>query len=376
MAQLRWKRLVGQERIKEVLGAAFRAQTLGHAYLLCGDEGVGTFQGALELAMALLCEHGETVPCYECSGCRKAIHHAHPDLNIMFPVALAKEHRSSDGSLSQKGWQYVSEQARWKVEHPYMPAVVEGVPTIPVEWIREVNHAILRGALNGPRSVAIFSGVEYMRAESANAMLKTLEEPPEGSILLLCTAAPQDVLPTIHSRCQVLRFGHLSDDDVRDGLARIAGGEHSDDDVRFAVECAQGNLGTALQLLAEPQPDAMRTACELWDLAGQRDLLSTAKALDSLVGNLAVGSAEDILIYCMHIIRNSMVAASGQGERFVPAGTPLLADGVGRFEPARADKLLAHCGQAIRSVRARGNLALIFTNFLFDVREILHGQEQ
>jgi hypothetical protein len=77
----------------------------------------------------------------------------------------------------------------------------------------------------------------------------------------------------------------------------------------------------------------------------------------------------------MHIVRNSMVVRAG-GDRFVPAGAMLLADNPGAFDPYRTERLLDECRRAIRSVRARGNLALVLLNFTYRVTELLHGEEQ
>jgi hypothetical protein len=153
--RLVWKDLVGQERVKEMLGAAFARGTLGHAYLFCGEEGVGTFQAAAELAMALLCRgQGDAAPCHACDSCRTAAHNAHPDLGIVLPVVLRKEHRGSGGTLSQEGWEHLSQTVRERLASPYVAPAADAVRTIPVEWIREITHAVLRGALAGERHVA------------------------------------------------------------------------------------------------------------------------------------------------------------------------------------------------------------------------------
>jgi DNA polymerase-3 subunit delta' len=369
-----WKNLVGQERIKEALGSACVRGTLGHAYLLCGEEGAGTFQAALELAMALLCRSSDAAPCYACEACRKVLHYAHTDLNIVVPLTLGKEHRGSEG-LSDDGWAYVGEVVRAKIQEPYLPPVYDGIPTMPVDWIRDVMHAVQRGSLTGHTNVAILCGVEHMNKESANAMLKTLEEPPAGSLLLLCTEAPHNVLPTIQSRCQVLRFGRLSDDDITVGLRARVDGELSPQALSFALESCQGSLGTALALAAAPSPEAMLRARRLWDLAGERDLLTRAAGIDALAGELDIGSAEKLLIYCIHIVRNSLLGRIAGGAAYVPSATPLVTEAP-TLDPRRAASLTAVCQDALAGVRARGNLSLLLVNFVLELAEILHEQEQ
>ena len=88
MKTLKWTNLLGQERVKEMLSSAVANGTLGHAYLLCGDIGTGTFQAALELSMALLCSSDREVPCYTCEACKKVLRNAHPDFHVIMPVSL------------------------------------------------------------------------------------------------------------------------------------------------------------------------------------------------------------------------------------------------------------------------------------------------
>lgn len=375
MSRLVFRNLVGQQRIARVLSSGVEGGRLGHAYLLCGSEGVGTFQAALELAMGLLCLAPRDVPCYECDSCRKVLHHAHPDFSLVFPLVLGKEY-NKNGTLTQKGWEHIDEVARARIAQPYQAPDADGVRTIPVEWIREVNHAVQRGALGGGANVAVMCGVELMRKESANAMLKTLEEPPAGTTLLLCTEAPHAVLPTIQSRCQILRFGSLPDTDVRDALAERLDTPLDDRAMSFVLESAQGDLGVALQLAEDPRPEAMAQARRLWGLADEADRLTVAEGLDALAGELDAGSCEKVLVYCMNIIRNSMVVRAGQGASFVPDGTPLQAEHPDAFDPFKAELLLAECRQAVRAVRARANIALVLINLVFRATELLHVKEQ
>jgi len=189
MAQIKWKQFAGQERIKDVLGAAYEHNTLGHAYLFCGEAGTGKFAAALELGMALLCKSEHVHPCYECEACRKVLHYTHPDFHVIMPVSLQKEHKSDSSKLTDEGWKYISGAIGARIANPYFPREFSTLPSIPVEWMRELNHAVLRGALEGGKNVAILDGVDTMNKESANSMLKTLigddisvvENPPTES---------------------------------------------------------------------------------------------------------------------------------------------------------------------------------------------------
>jgi hypothetical protein len=140
------------------------------------------------------------------------------------PLVLQAEHKK-DGALSEEGWAFAASSAKERIDDPYKLPQYGDIPHIPVDWIREAKHAILRGATEGPVNAVIIDGVDTMShppANAANAMLKTLEEPPPGTVMMLLTDKPHAVLPTIVSRCQVMRFALLPPDVVRAELYKRA----------------------------------------------------------------------------------------------------------------------------------------------------------
>ena len=218
MAVLKWNKLVGQDRVKNVIGKAYQNGTLGHAYLFCGERGTGKFAAAVDLAMALLCQHEEARPCKRCPACKKADSYSHPDFHVIMPLVLQSEHKKEGGSLSDEGWALAATTAKRRISDPYRLTQYSGIPNIPVDWIREANEAIMRGGTEGPANVVIIDGVDTMSDKSANAMLKTLEEPPPGTVMILLTDKHHAVLPTIVSRCQTMRFTQLTPDQIKGAL--------------------------------------------------------------------------------------------------------------------------------------------------------------
>jgi DNA polymerase-3 subunit delta' len=373
MKRLVWKNLVGQERTKEVIGAAFDNGALGHAYLFCGDEGSGTVQAAVELAAGLLCESDGDAPCYRCPACTRLLHYAHPDFHMVFPVYLAKEHRGSDNSLSQRGWDYLCETAGRRVRDPYLPLDHSGVPTIPVEWIREVNHAVQRGPLSADTNVAVVCGADVMQKESANAMLKTLEEPPSHTLIILCTERPHLLLPTIVSRCQVVRFGYVSTSDILSALAGRFRDTVAAEALERAAEGAQGSLGRALLAVESPLDEIAGHVRTLWGLARQGDWLTASAEIGELARVRDFGFYEKLFTFYISGVRTAFLGGLPDTQNYIstsfepPAGVDL--------DVHRAQRLLDACEQALRGVRARGNIALILVNFLMGTMEILREQE-
>ncbi|MBD3420765.1 MAG: hypothetical protein GF398_11660 [Chitinivibrionales bacterium] len=368
MAHLNWQNLVGQDRIKEVLGSAFAAASLGHAYLFCGDAGTGKFQAAVELAAAMLCLNPQNAPCQNCDSCRKVANNAHPDLHIVYPVTLAAELKSTDGKLSEKGWDALAKLTARRIGNPYLQLEYSGNPVIPVELIRELNHAVVRGSIDGIASVAIVDGIDVMKKESANAMLKILEEPPEKTLFILTTERQHAVLPTIVSRSQVVRFGYLPAETIVRRLKELRP-EAEDSTLAAAADFAMGSFGRALGLVDNPVEDAARTARLLWELCLMQDWHKIGRTLDSFLPSANYELCRQIFIQMMYFIRTRLFAdiSDASAEEI-------------RMRRVRgcwqADKLLHICQRAVSALQSNGNMLIVCVNALMEAMEILHGEKQ
>jgi DNA polymerase III delta prime subunit len=390
---IQWKHLVAQERVKEMLGSAFLSGSLGHAYLFCGDEGVGKFAAALELSLALLCTGGGSVPCYACASCRKALSNNHPDLHIIFPVLLDESHKS-DNDLNQKGWEFIASLIPKRIKTPYLPLSYENedveksalrkVPAIPVEWIKEVNKGILRGGVEGERTVTIFCDVDTMNIYSANAMLKTLEEPPANTYMFLTTSKPEAVLPTIASRCQIVRFGHVSAPQIKQEIMTTLGPAANEAEITDAVYFSMGSLGRALTIIkTEEQAKDLKTlretaqdVKEFWDLCCTEDWLTIAPALDEISRERNFAVHDQFFSYMLYLIRNTFLRKTGRSEKYIDVNN-VLNDPSRIFDsPATTDRLTLACNDALSNVKKYGNVAIIYVNFVMTVMEIMHVEKQ
>lgn len=177
--------IIGHERQKAILKRALSSGRLAHAYLFEGPEGIGKRLVALALARSLFCTTGNG--CGECPACRKVDHQNHPDLHIV----------EADGN------------------------------TIKIEQIRALQRELSFRPLEGTRKICVIEAAEKMNTSSANALLKTLEEPTGNALLLLLTSCPEAVLPTIRSRCQRLPFSRLPTAAIRKALSETGDGNEA-----------------------------------------------------------------------------------------------------------------------------------------------------
>ena len=203
-----FKDIIGQEQIKEHLQSALSAKKVSHAYIINGEKSSGKEFIAKVFAMALQCEKGETEPCQECHSCKQALSDNQPDII--------------------------------KVTH-------EKPNTISVDDIRaQINNDVGIKPYSSPYKVYIMNEAEKMTVQAQNAILKTLEEPPEYAVIILLTTNVNSLLPTILSRCVVLNMKPVADDKVRKYLMEQL--EVPDYKAEVCVAFARGNVGKAKAL--------------------------------------------------------------------------------------------------------------------------------
>ncbi len=385
MKTFKWTHLIGQDRIKAMLTSAISNGTLGHAYLLCGDVGTGTFQAAVEISLALLCSSEGDVPCRECESCRKILKNAHPDFHVIMPATLEKEHKDSDNNLNQDGWTFLSSLIQARIADPYRLPLQPGMPSIPVDWVKEINHAIRRGAVEKGKNIGIFDGIDIMNKEAANAMLATLEAPPENTLMLLITQRPQAVLPTIVSRCQILRFGSLSAPELNNVLVERYGATHDPTVIEEAVAYCMGSLGRAMDLCENPLGDLALESQSLLRECIDGDWLRIASHVDALTKRGMEDRYEKLLMHLIYYIRSGFLQAiMHTGVRApetgrLPSHTPVDIETTGIFSnaaPEFVSRLFHACQTAIDGVRAHGNGSIIIVNFMITLMEILREQKQ
>lgn len=169
-----------------------------HAMLLHGAAGDGLFEAAQAIAQAWLCETpraGSARACGQCTGCRSVAAGSHADLHRLFPEELRQQLAPAGAADAESGDSEGGGKTRRKPSRQ-----------IRVDEVRAAIDWIVTTSSRGGAKVVLVHPAEAMNVQAANALLKTLEEPPRGARLLLTASEPGHLLPTVRSRCQVVRL--------------------------------------------------------------------------------------------------------------------------------------------------------------------------
>jgi DNA polymerase-3 subunit delta' len=217
--------LIGNDEVKDSLRRLLAAGRLPGSMLFTGEAGIGKKLFALEFAKALNCRNRAGVEaCDECSSCKRISNSSFP------PFGKDEEDKT------RIVW---SEHADVAMARPYKHIIRVG-PMRELE--REANFRPFEGAAR----VFIVEDADYMNDQAANALLKTLEEPPATSHLILTTTNPTALLPTIRSRCQVIRFAPIPAPDIERFL--IEREDLPPGDASLLARTARGSIGRALAI--------------------------------------------------------------------------------------------------------------------------------
>jgi DNA polymerase-3 subunit delta' len=311
---------------------------LAHAYLFVGPPGVGKRLFACELAKTLLCEGRGTTfeACGVCQSCTLVDGGAHPDF--------------------------------FSVGRP------EDALEVPIEMVRELCRNLSLKPARGRYKIAILDDADDLSDAAANCFLKTLEEPPPGSVLILIGTSAERQLPTIASRCQLVRFAPLPETLVSD-LLREQGME-DEASVKRLARMSGGSLGQA-QALADPAlwdfrrtllSGLTRPEIDVVDLAQQWVRLLEETGKEAAIQRRRASLVVHLLIEFLH---DALRLQVGEPPPYVDEDSPLLEELSHRVDADRLMESLERCMEADLQIDRRVQLVLVVEALVDALGQIL-----
>ena len=308
-----WPRVIGQGRVKTLLRRAIRAGRLSHAYLFYGPEGSGKDALALELARVIHCERGGEDACGVCPSCTGMDSLQHPDVRFVTALPTGKGEESDGGPLDklpQADVAAIQEEFAAKGRDPYYRVNIPRATTIKINSIREIRREAPLSSSGNNRRVYIISNAEMMADPAANTLLKTLEEPPGGCMVILTTSFKDQLLPTIVSRCQQVRFDTLTEEQMYDAL--MARRQQEPAQAELVARLSMGNYTRALQLLDEDLMAERDRVLTFIRRSVSRNHADVAELIDSLTERKDRDRVSLFLLLMMMWFRDALVISSGR----------------------------------------------------------------
>lgn len=291
--------VIGQYRVKRLLHKILTNDRLGHAYLFVGPEGSGRLATALELARVLNCPRGWTFEGCDCSSCRNMKAWRHQNLYPIFPLPRFDLNKGEDAEKA------LNEILDVKVADPYAPIKVTGTGRILIDHVRQLKELLsLTTDESGVRMVLIHPA-DRLRDEAANALMKTLEEPPEQCCLILTACSTRDLLPTIVSRCQILTFSPLSVSEIDSALMdRLSVPK---DQAHVAALVSDGNYTQAIGLVGEETLSKLKEGLEFLRMAAVRNNPKIMELVDGWLKSESRTETANRLKYIAVWLKDAMV---------------------------------------------------------------------
>jgi DNA polymerase III subunit delta' len=307
--------VLGHDRVKGLLARALAQVRLPPALLLSGPEGVGKRTLALDVARGLLCDKGPGEPCGQCRTCDRTARAIHPDLFVVIPETAA----------------------------------------IKIEQVRDAVREIAGLPFEARARVVVIDDAHTMTEQAMNALLKSLEEPPATSHLILVTASPQALLPTIRSRCQTLRLGPLPSGLLESHLRERL--DLTPAEARLRAALSGGSLGAAMAFEADGYR-AMRD-----DVLDMLEKAPGANAVLRLQWSERLAEADDVslgLTALRSLLRDAAAARAGSSpDRLLNADVAARVAAVGQGPLGARAVALAEAAEEVRTaVRVNANKGL------------------
>lgn len=335
--------IVGHQRPVKWLQTAVSTNHLGHAYLFHGEPAIGKRLTAIALAQYLHCEAPQEAPtpdaCGLCRSCHQVAHAIHPDLLMIQPDE--QKHN----------------------------------PKIPINQIRDIEHLVIYRPLVGSHKVCLIDQADSMTQEAANALLKTLEDPPDHCLFLLISSRPEHLLSTIRSRCITLRFSPLPTDVVYDFLRNRTDSDATD--ARLIAAFSEGRLGSALAC----DPTELKVKLrQYWALLFGEDTPSASHVMDMSEGLVKSDHVQEAIHWFWAGLRDLLILTldTSSSPTLYTDQETALRQLAGRMTPFSILPLIQELNQLERGQQRNLNMQIGLEQFFFhlhDQLELSHSQE-
>ena len=380
--------IVGQQSLKAQLVQTVRENRISHARLFLGPEGAGSLPLAIVYAQYINCPHrGENEPCGRCPSCNKFNKLAHPDLHFVFPVVKPGSGKPAVSDLFIKEWREAV------IANPYITynQWLERMGSenkqggIFVDESKEILNKLSFKTYEAEYKIMIIWLAEKMNAQTANKLLKILEEPPEKTVFLLIVESANFMLPTILSRTQISRVPKIDTQSLANYLVETLRATSLPCDRQKALSVAQisnGNLAAALEILQSSEESdyyltmfmSMMRTC--WSVLSNKKAMLDLLAWCEQITQLGREQQKAFLLYCLRMVRENFVLNRQQPSlAFLTDAENSFSQKFNAFiHPENVHQLAAELSMAHYHIESNGNKNIVFLDLVCKIVVLLRGK--
>ena len=374
---MQFKDIIGQEAVKQKLRLSVQENRVPHAQLFLGPEGNGKLPLALAYAQYILCPHRTaTDSCGVCPSCQKISKLTHPDLHFVVPTTTTKSVKSNpESDLFMNEWrEYVLQQEGYvDTSSWYEFLEVENKQGyISVRDAASLLRKLSFKAYEGEYKIAIIWMAEKLRDDTANKLLKLLEEPPEKTLFILIAEDQEELLATIRSRTSLVKVPRIEQNDLQTALVHRLG--CLDQEAKDAALVAEGNWIKACQNVkdAEDQKYYFRTF-QQWMRLCFKAAISELIDFSNNIKSIGRERQKQLLEYGLGIVRNSILFNNSLAELvMLPEEEKKFNAGFAPFvNKANLIQIADLLEEASRQIERNGYAPLIFLDCSFKMAKLL-----
>lgn len=376
---MNFSQIPGQKAIIGKLIRSVKEERVSHAQLFAGPEGCGSMALALAYARYISCENrSDTDSCGICKSCIKYDKMIHPDLHFVFPVIKGKKATDpvSDNYLGE--WREFVGKSPYFTFNNWLDFIEVGNAQgmIFASEAGEIIKKLNLKTFESDFKIMIIWLPEKMHQATANKLLKMIEEPPEKTLFLLVTEEPDKVIPTILSRCQLVKIPSFSSIDIEKYLIMRFGltAEKATDFSRVSV----GNLTRAIDLCENEESSIanLERFKSLMRFAWKRDVLSIISWSEE-VATTGREAQKNFISFSMRLLRENLMLSLDQLKNNIVFLTGEEASFSGKFHPfitpLNVYPLTEEFNQVYSHIEANGNAKIIFLDLALKVTRLIRS---
>ncbi|NQU33778.1 MAG: DNA polymerase III subunit delta' [Bacteroidetes bacterium] len=374
---MQFNSIIGQKVLINKLISGYNDNRVAHTQLFLGNEGTGALPIAIAYAQFLVCPRKtDNDSCGQCASCKKFEKYAHPDLHFYFPTATNQSvKKDPKSSLFLADWRsHLTDSNAYITLNSWYEHMGIGNKQgyIRKDDANEIITKVSLKAYEGSYKIVIIWMVDKMNESASNKLLKTLEEPPNNTILILIGEKYEQLIPTVRSRAQLVKIPRLSNEDISSQLINKGVSESESEDIALL---SNGNWNLALEI----KENAIETQANFLNFRKWLRLCFQPKNYTELLrfnqemAKVGREKQKSFLNYGLEVIHNSILQNNNHGKIVKKAGDEL--DFTQKFaqfiNEANQKELYTTFNQAIYHIERNANAGILFSDLSFQIVDLI-----